>query len=156
MCGYGMRLTIRTPGDLFVKSFFQTMVEQGVEFDYANILQPYPTADWSLPAYSAHAWFQRLQATVNYLASLDKKVIFSFAAYPNNATNTEGESMREFPFTPAGQAAWVRDQLLFTSNNENIVGFFYVYALDHQSCGLFQNDTQILPAMMEFRANLRP
>ena len=147
---------LTSPGDLFVKSFFQTMVEQGVEFDYANILQPYPTADWSLPAYSAHAWFQRLQATVNYLASLDKKVIFSFAAYPNNATNTEGESMREFPFTPAGQAAWVRDQLLFTSNNENIVGFFYVYALDHQSCGLFQNDTQILPAMMEFRANLRP
>lgn len=145
-----------SPGDVFIKSFFQTMVDQDVQFDYAGLLHPYPSATWPLPDYSARGWFQRLQATVNFLASLDKKVIFSFTAYPHNATNIEGEPMEDFPFTPTGQAAWVRDQLLFASNNDNVIGFFYLYALDHPSSGLFQSANQVMPAMKEFRVNLPP
>lgn len=153
-----------SPGDVLVKSFFQTMLDQGVEFDYVGLSHPYPIAGWSLPNYSARGWFQRLQAMIDFLASLGKKVIFSEAAYPHDTSGIEGKPMGDFPYTPAGQAAWVRDQLLFSSNNENVVGFFYFYpeassdpsTPNLQSRGLFDSDTQVQLAMKEFRVNLPP
>jgi len=155
-----------SPSDLFVKSFFQAMVDEGVEFDYAGLSHPYSFTGWSLPNYSTYCWFQRLQETINFLASLSKKVIFSEAAYPHDLAGIEGGPMEDFPYTPTGQAAWVRDQLRFTSNSENVIGFFYFYpewftgmsadssTLNLQSSGLFASDTQVEPAMDEFRVNL--
>jgi len=157
-----------SPGDLFVKSFFQTMVDEDVEFDYAGLSHPYPLAGWSLPKYSTRCWFQRMQETIDYLASLGKKVILSEAGYPHDTAGIEGEPMEDFPYTPTGQAAWIRDQLLFSSNSENVMGFFYFYpewfpgmstdpsGLNLQSSGLFASDTQVEPAMEEFRVNSPP
>lgn len=155
-----------SPGDLFVKSFFQAMVDEGVEFDYAGLSHPYPLTGWSLPNYSTHCWFQRLQDTIDFLAALGKKVIFSEAGYPHDIAGIEGEPMEDYPYTPAGQAAWVRDQLRFTSNSEGVVGFFYFYpewfpgmstdpsTLNLQSSGLFASDTEVEPAMEQFQVNL--
>jgi len=155
-----------SPGNIFVKSFFQTMVDEGVEFDYAGLSHPYPYTGWSLPKYSTRCWFQRLQDTIDFLASLGKKVIISEAGYPHDIAGIEGEPMQDFPYTSTGQGAWVRDQLRFTSNSENVIGFFYFYpewfpgmsadpwTRNLQSSGLFASDTQLEPAMEEFQVNL--
>ena len=152
------------PGDLFAKTFFQTMVEFGVEFDFAGLSLPYINlADSRLSEYSTNCWFQRLQETTDFLASLGKPVIFSEGSYPHATTGVLGTPMEDFPYTPAGQAAWARRLLRFLTSHENVAGFFYFYPdwfpgmgydpspLDLESMGLFASDTEVLPALKVFR-----
>lgn len=151
-----------TPGDLFVRSFFRTMIDQGVDFDYAGLSHPYHLAGWPLPRYSRNCWFQRLQHVADAIAAMGKRVIFSEAAYPHDPPGTPGDAMPDYPYTPSGQAAWVRDQLRFASNNQNVAGFFYFYPeyflgvsrIEEQYSGLFATDNQVMLAMEEFRVNL--
>jgi arabinogalactan endo-1,4-beta-galactosidase len=155
-----------SPGDLFVKSFFETMVAEGVDFDFAGLSLPYPYAGWALPQYSSLSWFQRLQQTIDFIASLGKGVIFSEGAYPHDSSGIEGDPMADYPYSPVGQAAWVHDQLRFDSNNDYVAGLFYFYpdwfpgmstdatTLNLQSSGLFASETEIEPAMEELQANL--
>ncbi len=151
-----------SPGDLFVKTFFQTMVEFGVEFDFAGLTHPYPSEP-RLSEYSTTCWFQRLQETIDFLASLGKPVIFSEVAYAHATPGVLSPPMQDFPYTPAGQAAWVRRQLRFITSNENIAGFFYFYpdwfpgmtnepsTPEQESTGLFASDTEPLPALKVFQ-----
>ena len=152
------------PGDLFAKTFFQTMVEFGVAFDFAGLSLPYINfADSRLSEYSTTCWFQRLQETSDFLASLGKPVIFSEAGYAHATPGVFGTPMEDFPYTPAGQAAWARRQLRFLTSNENVAGFFYFYpdwfpgmgndpsVLNLESMGLFASDTEPLPALKVFQ-----
>ena len=153
-----------SPGDLFAKTFFQTMVDFGVEFDFAGLSHPYPfPADSRLSEYSTVCWFQRLQETSDFLASLGKQVIFSEGAYAHATPGIMGKPMKDFPYTPAGQAAWARRQLRFMTSNKDVAGFFYFYpdwfpglsndpsVLDLGSMGLFASDTEALPALKVFQ-----
>ena len=154
-----------SPGDLFAKAFFQTMIERGVAFDFAGLTYPYAfLADSRQSEYSTKCWFQRLQETTDVLAGLGKPVIFSEGSYPHTTPGIFGKPMRDFPYTPAGQAAWVRHLLRFLTVNENIEGFFYFYpdwfpALNNDentdlslgSMGLFASDTEPLPALKVFQ-----
>ena len=153
-----------SPADLFAKTFFQTMVEFGVEFDYAGLSFPYINfADSRLSAYSTNYWFQRLQETTDFLASLGKPVLFSEGGYPHATPGILGKPMQDFPYTPAGQAAWVRRHLRFMTSNEDVAGFFYFYpdwfpgmsndpsVLNLESMGLFASDTELLSALKVFQ-----
>ncbi len=153
-----------SPADLFAKTFFQTMVEFGVEFDFAGLSLPYINfADSRLSEYSTNCYFQRLQETTDFLASLGKPVIFSEGGYAHATPGVLGTPMEDFPYTPAGQAAWVRRYLRFLTSNEAIAGFFYFYpdwfpgmsndpsVFNLGSMGLFASDTEPLPALKVFQ-----
>ena len=153
-----------SPADLFAKTFFQTMVEFGVEFDFAGLSLPYINfADSRLSEYSTNCWFQRLQETTDFLASLGKPAIFSEGGYAHATPGVLGTPMEDFPYTPAGQAAWVRRHLRFMTSNENVAGFFYFYpdwfpgmsndpsVLNLESMGLFASDTEVLSALKVFQ-----
>ena len=152
------------PGDLFAKTFFQTMVEFGVEFDFAGLSLPYINfANSRLSEYSPTCWFQRLQETTDFLASLGKPALFSEGGYAHATPGVLGTPMEDFPYTPAGQAAWVRRHLRFMTSNEDVAGFFYFYpdwfpgmsndpsVLNLESMGLFASDTEPLPALKVFQ-----
>jgi hypothetical protein len=149
--------------DIFVKTFFRTMVEDGVDFDFAGLSNPYNQPNWVVPSYTTDCWFQRLQEVIDYLAGLNKKVIFSEASYPHNPTGTVGPPMPEFPYTPTGQAAWAHEYLRFLSNQPNVLGFFWFYPDYHmglnvdpalKGASMFQSPTQAMPVLSEFRVNL--
>ena len=149
--------------DIFVKTFFRTMVEDGVDFDYAGLSNPYNQPNWVVPNYTTDCWFQRLQDVIDYLGGLNKKVIFSEASYPHNPNGTVGPPMPEFPYTPTGQAAWAHEYLRFLSNQPNVLGFFWFYPDYHmglnvdpalKGASMFQSPTQAMPVLSEFRVNL--
>jgi len=149
--------------NVFVKTFFQTMSEHGVQYDYAGLSNPYNQSNWVVPSYTTDCWFQRLQEIIDYCETLDKPVIFSEASYPHNPVGTLGPAMPEFPYTPSGQAAWAREHLRFLSNQPNVAGFFWFYPDYHMNLNvdpalkgssLFQTPTQPMPALAEFRVNL--
>ena len=158
------------PSDVITKAFFKSMVDEGVNFDYAALSHPYATYSWNLHRYTTDCWIQRIQETTDYIASLGKKTIIAEGNYPAIDGAYPGPAMEEFPYTPAGQAGWVREMLRFGNNSENIAGFFYWYAdyypgvsqdtsiiLGPQNGGLFDATQQARPAMKEFKSgNLVP
>ncbi len=150
-----------SPNNLFVKTFFETMVDQGVEFEYAGL--SYYSSGGGADAYFKSA---ELSETIDFLASLKKKVIFSEFAYPNSPVGITGVPDTGYLYTPKGQANWARDFLSFCAHNNNIKGLFYFYpeyfpgmsngsTLDLESSGLFASDTQVQPAMLTFRFQRR-
>ena len=151
---------------LFPEAFFQTMVDEQVDFDYAGLSHPSASYPWDLDRYSTDSWFQRLQGLTDFIAALNKQVVFSEGTYPNDPQGQVAAPMQEFPFTPAGQAAWVREQLRFASHNPTVAGWFYWYPDAYPglnggdvppnipSFGLFASQTQVQPALLEFLANV--
>ena len=179
------KITLHATGlqnELLVKTFFQTMVEQGVEFDYAGLTFPPATRDWFVRFHDDP--FSWVLPTINFLDSLDKKVIFSEFTYPNDPRGIGGipwnphqpisflpkwEShvpVPGYPFTPEGQARWIRDFLSFCRNNNVIIGAIYYYPdlfpgicqepvicyPQDQYFGVFASDTQIQPALLQIRS----
>jgi len=162
-----------TPGNVFAPAFFQTMHDSGVPFDYAALSHPYATTPWKLDRYPAACWFKRLALTVDRIhAATGKPTMMVEGDYP--ATISAGiidAPMPGFPFTPDGQAAWVREQLRFATGQPNVMGWHYFYpdmASDVISVGgavgaaeiplaatsLFETSTVPRPALAEFRVNL--
>jgi arabinogalactan endo-1,4-beta-galactosidase len=151
-----------SPSDIFVKAFFKSMVDNDVMFDYAGLSHPYALQSWRLSEYSTDCWFQRIQETVDFIARLGKRTIISEAAYPHSSDGMVASPMPEFPFTNIGQAAWVREQLRFGSNNPSVAGFMYFYPEQYpgvnsdaatiglESEGLFDSNEAPLPALSEF------
>jgi len=144
--------------DIVDRYFFQTMVNENVPFDYAGLSNTYPNPGW-LPGGRSRDWyFRRFLKTIDYIASLGKPVIISEGGYSSFVYDNTIAPITDYPFSPEGQAAWVRDQLRFTSNHPAIKGFFYWYPdwFQHdgpgqaQSIGLFKNDREPLPGMFEF------
>jgi len=153
----------RPNGAVFTTSFFRAMVNEGVAFDYVGLSQPYPTEEsWPLAGRDCRDWFSELSAVIGSLASLGKAVIFSEAAYPHSPEGIVGAPMTGLPFTPAGQAEWVRRQLAYANSNPHVAGFFYFYpewfaglsgeapTRSLESMGLFATEAEGQPALREF------
>lgn len=153
----------QSPADLVVKAFFRTMVDEGVPFDVAGLSLPYSTYPWTLDRYQGHCWFQRLQETVDTIGALGKQVIVSEASYPADAAAAVAAPMPGFAYSPAGQAAWLREHLRFSNDHPFMGGFFYFYpewrpgagngdpaAQPIEAAGLFAADGSARPALLEF------
>jgi arabinogalactan endo-1,4-beta-galactosidase len=148
-------------GNAFPEAFFDAMVEHGVDFDYAGLSQPYAYAPWDLDRVSTECWFQRVAELTDHIGGLGRPVVFSEASYPSDPATTEAQPMQDWPFSPAGQARWVREYLKFVSNQPNVSGFFYFYPDFHPGIdqslghsGLFDARDHPMPALGEFRVNL--
>lgn len=141
-----------SPGDLIVKAWARTMVEEGVPFDVIGLSLPYATYPWNLDRYQGSCWFQRLQDTVDALGALGKRVIISEASYPADPVDTVAAPMAGFPFTTEGQAAWLREHLRFTHNHPYMDGFFYFYPEWRPGVGLGDPATRSLEASGLFTA----
>ncbi len=152
------------PGDSLVKAFYKHMVDQGVPFDIAGLSMPYSQGSWRLNEYTSDCWFGRLQETAAYIARLGKKTMISEAAYPNAPRLQQGAPMAEFPFSGAGQGAWVREYLRFGSNNSDMVGFMYFYPDWYpgkangdagveamEAYGFFNANKSVRPGLKEFK-----
>ena len=151
-----------SPADIFVKAFFKSMVDNGVPFDFAGLSLPYAVQSWRLNEYSTNCWFQRVQETVDFIASLGRPTLISEAAYPHRPQGMVGSPMKDFPFSKSGQASWVHEHLRFGYGSRNLAGFMYFYPewypgvagpetqLELQSQGLFDENESKLPALSEF------
>lgn len=152
-----------SPANIWIKAFFATMIDQGVPFDVAGLSLPYMSSNWTLPQYSTSCWFQKVDAVLRDIAYLGKKAIVSESAYPGLTTNLSANNpMQDFPITPQGQAAWVDANLVFGSNNPNLMGFNYFYPewfpgfggpnppTDLEANGLFYNASTIRPGLQQF------
>jgi arabinogalactan endo-1,4-beta-galactosidase len=156
-------LGIPLPSDIFVKAFFRFMAERGVTFDYAGLSHPYANYPWRLNEYTTDCWMQRIQETSDTIAALGKKTMIVEGSYPRLPGASFSPPMTEFPYSDAGQAGWVREQLRHGNNNPNMAGFLYFYA-DYfmgmgndasiveslQYPGLFYPSLSPTPAMLEF------
>jgi arabinogalactan endo-1,4-beta-galactosidase len=149
--------------DAVDRYFFKTMVDEKVPFDYAGLSNTYPGLDWPPGGRSRDWYFSRLLKTIDYIASLGLPVLMSEGGYSSFVYDPSIHPMTDYPFSPEGQAAWIRDQLRFASNHPAIKGFFYFYPDwfrrgdkpdQGQSLGLFANDTTPLPGLLEFRVAL--
>ncbi len=141
------------------KGFFEAMVNNGVDFDYAGLSYPY-IFYYEVP--QPYFKSSELQDVINTISSLGKKIIFCEFSYPNSSFGIEKAiPVPGYPFTPEGQSLWLKDFLFYCQNNPNIIGFYYFYpeyfqgmangkAPELESSGLFKSDTQIQPAMEEF------
>jgi arabinogalactan endo-1,4-beta-galactosidase len=158
-------LPFAAPSFLLAKAFFRFMKEQGVPFDIAGISHPYANDPWRLHEYTADCWMQRIQELSDYNADLGKKTMVVEASYPRQ-TGAYSSPIPDFPYSDAGQAAFVREHLRHGNNNPNMAGFLYFYgdyfigmtsdSLDGiQKPGLFYPDLSATPAMLEFGAGPR-
>jgi len=158
-----------TPGNVFVPAFFQTMHDAGVPFDYGALSHPYATTPWKLERYPTVCWFKHLALSFDRIsATTGKPTMMVEGDYP--AATVAGiisAPMLDFPFTPAGQAAWVHDQLRFAAGRPNIAGWHYFYPdmasdvigntaeeLPLGATSIFATSTTPRPALAEFRVNL--
>lgn len=167
--------------DLLIKAFFETMVEQGVEFDYGGLSYCSPGQDW--PVRFCDDPFSYAETIIDFLASLGKKVLFSEFLYPSaqGGIGVFGEpywrtrpkwmihvAAPGYPFTPEGQGKWMRDFLSFCQENENVAGAFYFWPDNYRGSsggsvqpnwegdefyGPFETDTQFRPSMLQFAFN---
>jgi len=154
-----------SPGDVLVTGFFEAMVEQGVPFDHAGLSLLYPIPEgWALSRYGKLQWFQRLDDAIEAIAALGKGVIICECGYPMAPAEEAARPMPDYPYSPDGQAAWVRDHLRYFSNNRSVKGFFYWYPDGHRGTktpypagyiGLFAPDGSPLPALREYEVDLR-
>ena len=149
-----------SPDNLFVKTFFYTMIERDVDFDYAGLSYPY--RDYH-PTEKPYFLSKEFRDTIAYLTSLKKKVIISEFGYPNSPIGIDGDPDPGYPYTPTGQATWVKDFLAACFEENHIERAFYFYpeyfpglsygsAISLESSGLLADDTHLQPAAYEFRA----
>jgi len=151
-----------SPEDAFVVPFFEAMGDYGVPFDYAG-LSVYPWIGYpSSPR--QEDWRADVERWVNGIARLGKPVIICEYSYPHHPpaplAGMLASAPPDYPFTPEGQAAWVREFLRWCEMTPNVAGSFYFYP-DHvwrpgqpdaNTEGLFRSDggeVEPMPEMME-------
>jgi len=174
------KITLHVTGfyhEPLVKAFFETMVEQGVEFDYGGLSYCSPSRDWEIRFFDNP--FSYTESVIEFLASLGKKVLFSeFLYYSDSAGVAVSEDplwrtrpkwithvpAPGYPFTVEGHAKWMRDFLAFCRENDSVIGAFYFWpdsfggssggSVQHwdgdESYGPFETDTQFRPTMSQF------
>lgn len=96
------------PENYIVKSFFKTMIDYGVEFDFAGLSFPYFNY---YPVPQPFFNSSQLRQIIDYISFLGKKVIVSEFSYPNNPNGITGTPDPAYPFTLEGQAKWIKDFL---------------------------------------------
>jgi arabinogalactan endo-1,4-beta-galactosidase len=155
-----------THGNVFAPAFFQFMHDAAVPFDYAALSHPYAEVPGNFAHYSAACWFKHLSLSLNRLtAATGKPTMFAEASYPAaNAQGIVSPPLPDFPFTPAGQAKWVHQELRFAASLPNFAGWHYFYpdmasdvisdtpeVAHFAATALFYTSTSPRPALYEFR-----
>ena len=150
--------------NLFPIGFFQSMVEYGVEFDYVG-LSYYPSSNF-IPTKNFAPIFDELQDVIDSIATITRKKIFiSEFSYSGNRPGVYYERPN-YPFTEEGQARCIADFLQWITNNIHVQGVAYWYpdrfpgmsqeAPNEDSLGLFASETEIRPALLEFKKTFYP
>ena len=142
-----------SPSNIMAKYFFKAMIDNGVDFDLAGLSLPYPGFPWRLDKYGATCWFQKLRETVDYIAELGKPVTLTEISYFAYADPRASPPLPEFPYTPQGEASWLRETLRFAATNPNVAGvnYFYPDGIPRPTGpGLFNPNDSPLPAVAEF------
>lgn len=139
--------------NVFPKTFFEYMAQQGVAYDIAGFSFPYMVGGGQAVP-QPYFRNQDFLDTISHVKALGKEVYiseFSYPAFPNGTTKTPAA---EYPFTPSGQEAWLRDFIAVVQ--ARIDGLFYFYPdyypgslgpEDLQHSGLFESNSQALPAL---------
>lgn len=158
-------------GPDFAQDYYRAMRDFGVDYDIAGLSHPYAqgAGAWTLDRYTTACWFRRLARTVDQIAVPGKPVMMVEASYQSDPVGLVSKPMRDFPYTPVGQASWAREQFRFASNHPSMAGWFWfypefwtgianpadeTYALNYGS--LMSSGTSTRPALEEFRVNLGP
>nr|MBL8455797.1 glycosyl hydrolase 53 family protein [Zoogloeaceae bacterium] len=151
-------------GTQFAPSFFKAMRDFGVDYDIAALSNPYAYFPWSLDRYSTACWFKRLTQIVNQSASPGRPAMIVEASYQSDPRGLEAAPMHAFPFSPAGQAGWIRANLDVASANQAMSGFFYFYPELYVGIrpefeplfagGILHSAMVGLPGLAEFNPNL--
>jgi arabinogalactan endo-1,4-beta-galactosidase len=152
------------PEDGLVVAFFEAMAQAGVPFDYAG-LSFYPWSGYP-SAPPREDWRAQLGNWVAGIALCGKPVLICEFSYPHHPVSPEPGSVAAalpgFPFSPEGQAAWVRDFLGWCRTNPHVARSFYLYP-DYiwrvqepgaRTEGLFLSEggqVSPAPALLEFR-----
>lgn len=141
-------------GDQLIKTFFSTMIALGVDFDYAGLSFP---ARSGHPAARPYFTSPDFISTVKYLQSLNKQVLIDEFYYPNGPVDAQGTPDPGYAFTPAGQAAYVRD-MRASCIDQGIARIFYFYpdyfpgdsGTNLDDSGLMASQSTVQPASLEF------
>ncbi len=138
--------------------FFQSMVDLGVPFDIAGLSFPYQFngPDVSQP-YFANADFL---ATLNQIATLGRPLQIVEFSYPADPAGTSKTPAARYPFTPAGQAAFIG--ALAEAVRGKVEAIFYFYPdyykgfapsdPELEGGGLFNSPTTARPGLEVFNA----
>ena len=155
----------------FLKEFFKSLLEFGVQLDYFGVTYPYHIGDFggenflevSTPYFEQPEYIE----TIKLLYSLGKPVIISEFSYQNseagmgNGGAFKGKFDVGFPFTPKGQADWIRKFIDHCEKRPEIHSCLYFYpeyfpgmsygtTIDLESLGLFASDGVPHPGLLEF------
>jgi arabinogalactan endo-1,4-beta-galactosidase len=106
----------------FARTFFRTMIDQGVDYDYVG-LSFYPSAFGPLTAVQFCKTLERLKVEVG------KPIIIAETAYPaepptGGMFNDWRRSIYGYPLTPEGQAWWLADFLAGMRSREDVLGVY--------------------------------
>jgi hypothetical protein len=144
--------------------FFETMKALGVPFDVAALSLPYVRGT-DMSGLTARDYFQRMNGLVDHVAALGKPVYIAETSYPAVPDPIFNPPIPDFPYSNDGQRAYVRSQLIWASNNRNIVGWGWFYPEwfpgikpdappNLVAQGLFSDRTTLRPAVAEMNVML--
>ena len=160
-----------THNNLFLKDFFKSLLEFGVQFDYFGLTYPHHTGDSGADKFieATTPYFEQAEyiETLKFLFALGKPVIFSEFAYPNSEAGIgnggifKGKFDAGFPFTPKGQSDWLRKFIDHCNKTTEIHSCLYFYpeyfpgmsygsTIGLESSGLFAADGVPHPGLLEF------
>ncbi|MFZ1851740.1 MAG: glycosyl hydrolase 53 family protein [Nitrosomonas sp.] len=153
VAGFGYsRLNIAATG------FFQSMIDLGVPFDIAGLSFPYQFngPDVAQP-YFANSDFL---ATLNQIANLGRPLQIVEFSYPADPSGTSKTPASKYPFTPAGQAAFIGAFAEAVRGKVDSIFYFYpdYYAgfapssPELEGGGLFNSTTTARPGLEVFNA----
>lgn len=146
--------------------FFESMQALGVPFDVAAISLPYMDST-DLSHLTPFERLYRFELLVNRIGALGLPVHVAESSYPAASVAGLKPAMAEYPYTDAGQSAYLRDQLLWASGNANVIGWTWFYPEWFVGItpsappvlavsGLFASRTTFRPAASELLVMSRP
>ncbi len=138
--------------------FFQSMTDLGVRFDIAGYSFPYMFGPAVAQPYFAQAEF--INALTRTSSTFGKPVQIVEFAYPSSPTGATLTPASAYPFTPAGQAAFVADFAAAVRGKVEAIHYFYPdwyagfdpTAPNLESGGLFESPGVPRPALAVFNA----
>lgn len=151
----------KSRGHQHLKAFLYSMLQGNVEFDYVSYTYPQPEVELiegTRPYYHSFAFSDLM----NFTASIGKQALIGECFYPHSSNRIIASPDPGYPFSPEGQAKWLRDFLSFSGDHNVIAGLIYWYpeyfpgysmdlSLSEDYTGLFLSETEPSPAMEEFR-----
>jgi hypothetical protein len=138
-------------------NFYKYLISEGVQFDVIGLSYPYLTTpnQNSLPRpYFKSGEFNDF---IRNISTLDKEIQISEFSYNYDEDSVQNTPSIDYPVTPQGQAAFIRDFLTHLSTYPKVSGAYYFYpdyyknmnGYDASSIGLFSTPSMPQPALDE-------